>query len=162
MVPASRKARFGFNGLALSAASGALILMSAPAHAHLGGPHGSIETDRAHLRAKLHSGVAADHEVHSLTLPNGVTVKEFSHPGGEVFAVIWRGAGRPDLRQLLGEHFQTLQADNAPRIGPRTRRPMIVNRPDLIVRTGGHSGAFWGVAILPGSVPKGFSTDELK
>jgi hypothetical protein len=78
-----------------------------------------------------------------------------------VFAVTWRGPGRPDLRQLLGEHFQTLQADNV-RAGPRTRRPLSVNRSDLLVLTGGHSGGFWGVAFLPQMAPAGFSTDEMK
>jgi hypothetical protein len=78
-----------------------------------------------------------------------------------VFAVTWRGGGRPDLRQLLGEHFQTLQADNV-RAGRRTRRPLSVNRPDLIVLTGGHPGGFWGVAFLPQMAPAGFSTSELK
>ena len=78
-----------------------------------------------------------------------------------MFAVTWRGPGRPDLRQLLGEHFQTLQDDNVRR-GPRTRRPLSVSRSDFIVRTGGHPGGFWGVAFLPQSPPAGFSTAELK
>ena len=83
-----------------------------------------------------------------MTLANGGLVREFTRADGTVFAVTWRGPGRPDLRQLLGDHFQTLQADNV-RNGPRTRRPLSVNRSDFIVRTGGHSGAFWGVAFLP-------------
>jgi hypothetical protein len=79
-----------------------------------------------------------------------------------VFAVVWRAPGRPDLRQLLGGHFDTLQADNATRVGRRYRRPLAVSRSELVVQSGGHSGAFWGVAVLPGMEPPGFSLNDLK
>jgi len=146
-------------GLAICAGS---IAVAAPACAHLGGPRDSVDADRAHLAATLQSTAVGAHTVHVLTLANGGTVKEFARADGTVFAVTWHGAGRPDLRQLLGVHFDTLQADNAPHGGRRTGRPMAVNRPDFVVVTGGHSGAFWGVALLPRLQPAGFSTAELK
>ena len=79
-----------------------------------------------------------------------------------MFAVSWRGVARPDLRQLLGGYFDTFQSDNALHGGRRSRRPMAVNRSDFVVRTGGHSGAFWGVAILPQAAPAGFSASDLQ
>lgn len=139
----------------------ASLALAVPACAHLGGAYASVQADQARLGARLQSTAGAAHAVHALTLANGGLIREFTRPDGTVFAVTWRGAGRPDLRSLLGEHFQTLQADNV-RTGPRTRRPLVVNRPDLIVRTGGHPGGFWGVALLPQLAPAGFSTDELK
>jgi hypothetical protein len=144
----------------LLAFAGSLAL-AAPACAHLGGSYASVEADRARFAARLQSTAAASHAVHVLILANGGQVKEFTRADGTVFAVTWRGAARPDLRQLLGEHFQTLQDDNA-RTGLRTRRPLRVDRPDFVVRTGGHPGGFWGVAFLPQLAPAGFSTDALK
>jgi hypothetical protein len=120
-----------------------------------------VEADRAHMAASRASRAAGTYAVDVMTLANGGTVKEFSRPDGMVFAVAWMGPGRPDLRQLLGSHFSTVQTDNLRR-GPRTRRPLTVNRTDFVVRSGGHSGAFWGVAILPGATPAGFSAADMR
>ncbi len=137
------------------------LALASSAAASLGASRASIEADRAHLAATRKATAAATFTVDSMTLPNGGSVKEFSRPDGTVFAVSWAGPGRPNLQQLLGPHFSTLQADTA-RQGPRLRRPLSVNRSDLIVQSGGHSGAFWGVALLPQSTPAGFSTNDLR
>ncbi len=140
----------------------AWLLLALPAHAALGGAFSSVENDRVHLSAKMVSVTHATHAVHSLTLANGDTVREFANPDGVVFAIAWQGPARPDLRQLLGSHFDTLQADSAaPRSG-RSRRPMSVDRTDFVVHTGGHSGAFWGLAYLPQAIPSGFSANDLQ
>jgi hypothetical protein len=148
---------------ALAAAVAGLACLAAAggAQATLGRARDSVEADRASLSARLGSTAAATHTVQALTLANGVVAREFVRPDGTVFAVTWRGAGRPDLRQLLGDYFITLQADNAPRAGRRTRAPLGVNRPDFKLQSGGHSGAFWGVAYLPGLAPAGFSFRDL-
>ena len=99
--------------------------------------------------------------VETLTLPNGGTVEEYVGAHGVVFGVSWRGPGRPDLEQLLGDHFATLQADNPLPGGRRTRSPLTVNRTDLVVHSGGHPGAFWGSAYLPQQLPAGFSLKDL-
>jgi hypothetical protein len=148
--------------LGCTAAVAAGLCAALPAHAFLGGAYSSVAADRAHLAARLQSTAAATHTLHTLTLANGGMVHEFSRPDGAVFAVTWRGPGRPDLRQLLGEHFATMQADNANRRGRLRRMPLIVNRSNLVVLTGGHSGAFWGLAFLPQSAPAGFSPSQLK
>lgn len=149
------------SGLLRWAPAAAFLALALPAHAYLGGAYATVEADRAHLAAQLHSTSAATHTVHTLTLANGGMVKEYSRSDGTVFAVTWRAAGRPDLRQLLGEHFDALQQDNR-RIGRRTRRPLAVSRPDFIVQSGGHSGAFWGAAFLPQLAPPGFSANDLR
>jgi len=148
--------------LACAAAASAGLLGALPAHAALGGAYASIATDRAHLAARLQSTSAATHTLHTLTLGNGGMVREFSRPDGTVFAVTWRAPGRPDLRQLLGDHFQTLQSETARHAVRGRRLPMMVNRSDFMVVSGGHSGAFWGVAYLPQAAPPGFSPSELK
>ena len=101
------------------------------------------------------------HAVSSLTLPNGDVVRERRTTEGVVFGVSWRGPARPDLQQLLGDHFKTLQADNVGASGRRMRAPLTVSRSDLIVHTGGHPGAFWGSAYLPQQTPSGVSAADL-
>jgi hypothetical protein len=139
-----------------------LVAGAPAANAALGGAYDSVQADRAHFAASLKSTAAATYTVHTLTLQNGGGVKEFARPDGTVFAVSWRGPGRPDLRQLLGGYFDTMQAENGARAGPRHRRPLTVNHPDFVVESGGHSGAFWGLAMLPGTAPSGFSASDLR
>ncbi len=144
------------------AVAAAVWLAAAPAaHATLGGARDGVDRDQASLAASLSSTAATTHTVHALTLANGVVAREFIGASGVVFAVTWHGPARPDLRQLLGSYFNTLQADNAPRAGRRTRAPLAVNRSDFVVESGGHSGAFWGVAFLPKMAPAGFSASAL-
>ena len=152
--------RIRYPAAALLLAAG-LFCLSAPAHAALGGPFSSVEADRAHLAASLSSRSAATYQVHTLTLRHNL-VREYTGANGAVFAISWRGVARPDLRQLLGGYFATFQSDNARQGGRRMRRPLGVDRSDFVVRTGGHSGAFWGVAILPQAAPAGFAASDLQ
>ncbi len=159
--------------IALSA--GCVVLASTPAAAELGGSRATIDGDRAHLAAALHSANASTHILHTLTTSNGSVVREFANSGGVVFAVAWRGPGRPDLRQLLGAAFGTFQATAA---GPdanttvasdgsvvrhgRLRRALTVEQRDLVVHSAGHPGAFFGYAYLPQQIPAGFTPDALR
>ena len=154
-----RSATLGAFGLFL----GATVLgLAAPAHAGLGRSYDSVDTDRLMLGAKVTSTAAGAYTVHTLTLPNQGVVKEFTRADGKVFAIVWRAPGRPDLRQLLGDGFDTMQADNAHRVGRRVRRPISVSRSDLVVQSGGHPGAFWGVAVMVSLEPTGFNASDLK
>jgi len=151
--------------LAVGAMAGAAgVIAALPAEAALGGSMSSVEQDRAHMSASLLTTTSATHSVHSLTLANGDLVREFMNPDGSVFAVAWKGPSRPDLRQLLGDRFAVLQADNTGGVhrGGHGRVPMTVNRSDFVLRAGGHSGAFWGLAYLPGQTPAAFSAKELR
>ncbi len=138
------------------------VAMASPALAALGRGADSVEADRAHLAARIASTAAGAHAIHALTLANGSVNREFVRSDGVVFAITWRGAARPDLRQLLGDYFDRYQAvAAAPRRG-RLHRPPAVDDADFVVQSGGHSGAFWGVAYLPKQAPAGFSLTELK
>ena len=131
------------------------------AWASLGERGDSVKADRARMAVRMASTTRATHTVSALTLANGGMVREFTNKDGVVFAVSWRGPGRPDLRQLLGGSFDTLQADNVGRGGRRMRAPLSVHRSDLVVHTGGRPGAFWGLAYLPQQTPSGFSAADL-
>ena len=145
--------------LALSAAC---MLAAQPSRASLGKPYASVVADRARLSARMASTSAGAYAVHTLSLANGGVVREYAGVDGVVFAVAWRAPGRPDLQQLLGDGFATLQADNARGDGPRLRRPLSVQRDSLVVRSGGHPGGFWGLAYLPQQLPAGVSPRDLK
>lgn len=153
----------GDHGLTfLALGSAAWLAFVNPAHATLGGAYESVEKDRAHMTARASSARTASYSVHILTLANQGVIKEFTRRDGTVFAVAWRGPGRPDLRQLLGSSFEQMQSENLSSSGRRTRRPMSVGRSDLVVQSAGHPGAFWGFAYLPLSEPADFSIGDLK
>jgi hypothetical protein len=137
------------------------LIAADPARAVLGGARSSVDADRAHLTATLRTTTQATHAIQTITLPNGGVIREFTGPDGAVFAVAWRGPARPDLRQLLGPRFDTLQADNVSPGGRGTRRPLSVRRTDFILSGMGHPGAFHGFAYLPREAPAGFSPKDL-
>ena len=132
------------------------------AHAGLGRSAESVESDRASLQAVRTSSPGALYTAHVLALPNGGVVKEFARADGMVFAVSWRAPGRPDLRQLLGDSYETMQAAAPARAGRPARRPISVNTTSLLVLSGGHPGAFSGVAVLPRLEPAGVDPSDLK
>jgi len=138
------------------------LTLSHAAQASLGGTTATIAIDQARMPVQTHTVTPAGAGArHTLTLGNGGEVREYTNAAGTVYAVRWTGPGKPNLQFLLGVHFATLQADNP--IGGRRglRRPPTVNRTDLRVVTGGHTGAFWGYAWLPQNAPAGFDPASL-
>jgi len=157
---ALKSAPRGSRAAALGAAT-LWLLSSSFAQAALGGSQTSVDQDRAHLAARSLTITNSAYSLQTLSQTNGDVVREFMNPEGVIFAVTWQGPARPDLRQLLGDRFATLQADNAVRTR-RTRAPMTVDRSDFVVHAAGHSGAFWGMAYLPQALPSGFNLSDLK
>ncbi len=138
--------------------------LTSPAQATLGGKAASIDTDRARLNARIASRVdRATYSVHEMTLDSGTAAREFIRPDGTVFAVSWQGPQRPNLKQLFGDsYFSRFQTDNKPNPRIRMRRALASTHSDFLVRTGGHSGAFWGFAYLPQAAPGGFPVQALQ
>lgn len=91
-------------------------------------------------------------------LDSGTTLHEFVDAAGTVFAVAWEGPFLPDLRGLLGRHFQALTAQEA---AGRGRGAVAVQRPDLVIVSAGRMGAFHGQAWLPRQLPAGFDPRTL-
>jgi hypothetical protein len=147
---------------AIATAVVAAALFASPARATLGASYVSVETDRAHMRARRAVVSEAGYTVHTLTTSSGSVMREFTRPDGKVFAVAWQGPARPDLRQALGPYFDELNAANPLRIRGGRHIPLTANRADLVVRSGGHSGAFFGVAYVPGMMPAGVSLATLR
>ena len=151
------------SGLASLIVIGALAL-SAPAHATLGGKASTIDADRSRLNARMASRAEhATFTVHEMTQDSGTVTREFVRPDGTVFAVSWQGPQRPNLRQLFGDsYFSRFQSDNKANPRIRMRRALASTHSDFVVRTGGHSGAFWGFAYLPQTAPGGFPVQALQ
>lgn len=136
-------------------------LLPLQSHAALGGWASSVEADQSHMHAARKVTAAGAYEVHEITAPSGTTVREFvSSATGRVFAVAWRGPFMPDLKQILGDQFNTfVQAAGS----AGTRRSSVqVDRPGLVVHSGGHMRAFFGKAYLPGQLPAGVRIEDIR
>ena len=140
-------------------ALGLLAALSSPAQATLGEPLASVSTAQQQMRA-LRSKVAQrpGHQVHESTLNSGTRVREYTDASGVVFAVTWQGPIQPNLRVLLGSHFQRLvDAGQQPH---HDHRRLTVRDRQLVIESAGRMRAFRGLAYLPDRVPAGFSFEE--
>lgn len=145
----------------LSIVLGLLALaVSAPACAGLGGAPMSAASGVAGAKVMRQSAAAGGYSVEETVAEDGTTVREFVLPSGEVFAVAWSGPRMPNLRQLLGAYFEAYRDEAAAR--SPGRRPMAIDRPGLVVQSGGHPRAFHGRAYLPERMPEGFSSDDIR
>ncbi len=152
---------------------GGLGGVAAPASAALGGtptppPSGATSLAvtpivRAASSAVGGANTASPYSVTETTLASGTTVREYVSAAGTVFGIAWNGPRMPDLGTLLGTYFT--QFDNA-RVALRTanpgRGPLDLELPGLVVRSGGHMGAFSGQAYLPQSLPAGVSAADVR
>jgi len=134
------------------------LLAPAGAFAALGGKLASVQDDVAHMGGTLASHAMSGYTRHDLGRRNSGAVHEFTNAQGAVFAVTWSGPGKPDLRQLLGSYFSTMQAAGAPngRQLHGLRRPTMVDRSGVRIIQTGHMGWFRGIAYVPALAPAGF------
>ena len=88
------------------------------------------------MQGALMGIVRADtHVVHEIRAASGTTVREYLTTTGTVFAVAWQGPWLPDMRQVLGTHFDQYQ--QAVHSGARTRKSrgsIVIEEPDLVVQ----------------------------
>jgi hypothetical protein len=141
----------------------AALLNPSPASASLGGDVASVEADRVRMQATLETTNKDLYSIREIHVPNNVVVREFVSQAGTVFAVVWQGAARPDLRQLLGAYFDSFakasQAKKAQRVG---RGPLVIEQGGLVVEMGGHARSFFGRAYDPRTLPPGFPAAEIQ
>lgn len=143
-----------------------------PALAALGGtptppPAGATSTSLgpvAHAASSLAgSSSAASYTVTQTTLSSGTVVREYVSTAGTVFGIAWNGPRMPDLPTLLGTYFAQFDSSRAAlRASNPGRGPLDLELPGLIVRSGGHMGAFSGQAYLPQSLPAGVSAADIQ
>jgi hypothetical protein len=136
-----------------------LLLWARPSFATLGQDVSSIRDDQAHLNASETVVTSQLYSVHEMKTPRGTTIREYVSPAGTVFAVSWRGFP-PDLRQLLGEHFDEYMA--AASETARRGRGVHIETGDLVVNSGGHMRYSVGRAFLSSKLPSGVDRDEIR
>jgi hypothetical protein len=139
------------NVKALLAATSMVLLVSPPIWATLGKPAASIAGDQRRLGGEVRISSAAGFAVHEISASDGTIVREYASPAGEVFGVSWRGPTRPNLIELLGDHYPAFQ--QASRSPGRRRGPLVVRTEHLVVEMGGHIRDFHGRAYLPDRLP---------
>ena len=149
-----------FCGLALG-----VLTVAIPNHlfAALGENVSSVQSDQVHMQASVRTIQSNTHVVHELHSPTGTVVREYVSSGGTVFAVAWEGPWLPDMRQLLGSHFdeyvRAVQAQSNGRVG---RRPIEIELPGLVVRMTGHPRSYTGHAFVPEMMPQGVKAEDIR
>ncbi|MBV8620109.1 MAG: DUF2844 domain-containing protein [Curvibacter sp.] len=131
------------------------------AHAALGAAPETTASASLHLNARMATSSAAAYSLHTMTSADGTVVKEYVGTDGLVFAVSWQGPWRPNLQQLLGTSYQALQ-DASAKVRTQGRRPILISNTDLVLRSGGHPRAFFGVAYLPSLLPDGVTAADIQ
>jgi Protein of unknown function (DUF2844) len=132
------------------------------AHATLGEPESSVDTDQAKLKATHKLITKSNYSVHEMTA-NGNTIREYVNASGIVFAVAWRGIKRPDLSTLFGSYFPEYKSiDDSATVITHGRAPISRKTSQIVVNRGGHMRDIHGQAYLPTAVPPGVNTEELQ
>lgn len=135
------------------------------AQATLGGDSASVDADRLHMKvaraARQNIPTNGSYTVHETTLPSGTLVREYVSNAGVVFAVTWSGPFIPDLRQLLGLHFDTMVARQSAQSNAG-HRFYSQREADLVIESGGHQGNFVGRAYLKSAIPAGVNEQEIQ
>jgi hypothetical protein len=130
------------------------------AWAALGAAESTVQADGEALRANVQVTRGAAYAVHEMVMATGTRVREYASSGGVVYGVTWQGPFMPDLRQLLGTHFDAYaQSAHRVQVG---RSLSIVNEPGLVVESLGHMRFHQGRAYLTDTVPAGVSIESIQ
>jgi len=143
------------------AAFAALLALSSPTYAALGGDVSSVSKDQARLKATVRVSSGERFSLHELAAATGTKVREYAGTDGRVFGVAWQGPWRPDLRQLLGDYFDEYQqAARKKRTG--LNGPLTSASSRLVIEMSGHPRAFYGRAYVPDLLPPGVQAAEVR
>ena len=136
----------------------AFLIGAPPARAELGGP----ANKEAIQIQDLSPVVAVDQHlnVFQLKMASGTQINEYTNADNVVVAVTWQGPTLPNLKLLLGEHFQTFA--NRSTEHSVSHRSAEFHTDDLVVQSHGQMRNFAGRAYLPKLLPAGFNIDQIK
>lgn len=137
-----------------------LLACAGVGHAALGGLPEPFDKEGATALSRSSSPVS-NYVTRDTTLVTGTHVREYVSARGIVFAVTWDGPILPDLKALLGKHFDAMVTESA-RLPKAGRSRLAVNRPEVVINSGGHMRAFEGSAWIPAEFPAGFTADDVR
>jgi hypothetical protein len=145
---------------AASVAFAALCGWVGCAHAGLGEAVASVEQDRAALGADTLTTTAMPlYDRHEFTTAGGTRVHEFAGRDGTVFAVNFSGPTMPDLKAVLGTHYETYLT--AARARRHSHHVVSFEADGVVVTIITFQRGFQGTAQVPASVPSGVGAAEL-
>jgi hypothetical protein len=134
--------------------------VSSQAHAALGEDVASVGSDQVRMQAKLQILNRESYAIHELQTPTGAKVREFAGHDGKVFAVSWSGGWRPNLREIMGAHYERfLEGSRARRA---TRGPVRIVLPDMVIVMTGHQRNFFGQVCLIDLLPSGLRPEDVR
>jgi hypothetical protein len=134
--------------------------LSPAARAALGDDVAAVAADQVRWQANLRIQQRSGYAVHELVAPTGAKVREFVGDTGKVFAVSWSGGWRPNLRDVMGAHYDRFIA--ATRRRRVARGPSRIELPGMVVIMGGRQRAFFGHVYLTDLLPPGVTPEELR
>jgi hypothetical protein len=141
-----------------------ILILPATVLAALGGDAASVDADRVRMQGALMRIVRSDtYALHEMRSASGTMVREYVSTSGTVFAVVWQGPWLPDLRQVLGTHFDQYQT--AMRTAQRARKArgsVLIDGPDLVVQASGHPRSFFGRVYVPALMPQGIQVESIR
>lgn len=139
-----------------------LIAVSSASYAALGSAPSTFRAEAGSGPApKSMKSARANFTVNEVLLETGTRVREYVSNEGVVFAVSWKGQFAPDLRELLGKHFDTMVEEraNKPRAG---NSQLMVKNDELVIHSRGHMRSMEGVAYLPSKLPAGVALKDIQ
>ncbi|WP_153099772.1 DUF2844 domain-containing protein [Paraburkholderia hayleyella] len=144
--------------LARSLAAAALAF-AAHAHAELGGMMSSTQSASGVVQHVLLNGAVRER---SSVDAGGTTIREYAASDGRIFAYTWQGPTMPDLHALLGKYTASYRTGaTANRAISNELHASRVERPDVVVESGGQMRSYLGRAWLPQALPPGISPNDL-
>jgi len=145
--------------LAASTLTFAMLCASTGAHAQLGGVMPNRADSIATAPRTLLNGAL---RVRTLTDAGNTTINEYATSSGQIIAYAWQGPTMPDLRALLGKYADSYRAGVAASTADGNLHVSRVERPDVIVESGGPMRAYVGRAWLPAALPAGITADDFQ
>jgi Protein of unknown function (DUF2844) len=139
-----------------------LLTWCCPSFAVLGEDVSSVQADQIQIKASMQVTQTQRYTIHELRSPSGAIVREYASPSGKVFAVAWHTPTLPDMKQLLGSHFEAFQQAVQAQNRRGLHGPVSVQLPDLVVELSGHMRSFTGRAFLPEQLPPEVRREEIR
>jgi hypothetical protein len=145
--------------LAAFACLSAGLWTAAPAHASLG----DIAAPIAGATTRTIAGGAA--RVLSYAGAGGTTINVYVNAANNaIFAYSWQGPVMPHLQTLLGRYYESYRSGVA--AVPAGQRGLLrsshIERPDVVVGTGGQMRSYVGRAWLPTALPAGVREGDVR